>query len=45
MTNGHFHAILETAEVYLCLKGEGFMVMEDPDGNCQAEPLSPGKIL
>ncbi len=45
MTKGHFHAILETAEVYLCLKGEGFMVMEDPDGNCQAEPLSPGKIL
>jgi len=45
MTKGHFHAVLETAEVYLCLKGEGFMVMEDPEGNCQVEPLSPGKIL
>lgn len=45
MTKGHFHAVLDTAEVYLCLKGEGFMVMEDPQGDCQVEPLSPGKIL
>ena len=32
MTKGHFHAVLETAEAYLCLKGEGFMVMEDSGG-------------
>ena len=27
MTKGHFHTVLETAEVYHCLKGEGYMVM------------------
>lgn len=45
MTKGHFHSVLETAEIYYCLKGEGFMVMEDPEGNARVEPLQPGKIL
>ncbi|MEG2145361.1 MAG: glucose-6-phosphate isomerase family protein, partial [Lachnospiraceae bacterium] len=31
MTKGHFHTILETAEVYFALDGEGFMVMENPE--------------
>lgn len=45
MTKGHFHEILETAEIYYCLKGAGFMVMEDPEGNTKVESLLPGKIL
>ena len=45
MTKGHFHTILDTAEVYYTLKGEGFMVMETPEGDCVVEPLSPGKVL
>lgn len=45
MTKGHFHELLETAETYFCLKGEGFMVMEDPEGNPSVEVLSPGKVL
>lgn len=45
MTKGHFHTILETAEVYYVLKGEGFMVMETPEGESAVEPLSPGKVL
>ena len=45
MTKGHYHAVLETAEIYHCLSGEGFMVMEDPEGNSAVEPLSPGNIL
>ena len=45
MTKGHFHAVLETAEVYLCMKGEGFMVMENPEGECVLERLSPGRVL
>ncbi len=45
MTKGHFHALLETAEVYLCLKGEGFMVMENPEGECVVERLAPGRVL
>jgi glucose-6-phosphate isomerase, archaeal len=45
MTKGHFHALLDRAEVYTCLKGEGFMVMENPEGIAAVEPLSPGKVL
>jgi glucose-6-phosphate isomerase, archaeal len=45
MTKGHFHARLETAEVYYCLKGEGYMVMENPAGETAVEPLLPGKVL
>ena len=45
MTKGHFHAVLETAEVYYCLTGEGFMVMETPEGESSVEALSPGKVL
>jgi mannose-6-phosphate isomerase-like protein (cupin superfamily) len=33
MTKGHFHAVLDTAEVYYCLGGEGYMVMETPEGD------------
>lgn len=45
MTKGHFHAVPDTAEVYYCLKGEGFMVMETPEGESCVEALSPGKVL
>ena len=45
MTKGHFHTVLETAEVYYCMKGEGFMVMETPQGETCVEALSPGKVL
>jgi glucose-6-phosphate isomerase len=45
MTKGHFHTVLETAEIYYCLKGIGVMVMETPEGDWSVEPLCPGKIL
>jgi glucose-6-phosphate isomerase len=45
MTKGHFHAVLETAEVYYCLQGEGYMVMETPEGNCAVQSLRPGVVL
>jgi len=45
MTKGHFHAVIQTAEVYLCLNGEGFMVMENPEGETAVEALSPGIVL
>ncbi|MDH7485078.1 MAG: glucose-6-phosphate isomerase [Anaerolineae bacterium] len=45
MTKGHFHAVLETAEVYYCLQGEGMMVMETPEGEWAVEELRPGKVL
>jgi len=45
MTKGHFHAELETAEVYYCLKGEGVMVLETPEGDWAVEALRPGRVL
>jgi glucose-6-phosphate isomerase len=45
MTKGHFHTILETAEIYYCLQGEGVMVMENPEGDWQVEELTPGRVL
>jgi glucose-6-phosphate isomerase len=45
MTKGHFHTILETSEVYYCLSGHGFMLMENPEGDWCAEELTPGKAL
>ena len=42
MTKGHFHTILDTAEAYYCLSGEGFMLLENPEGDWSAQPLSPG---
>jgi glucose-6-phosphate isomerase len=45
MTKGHFHQVLETAEIYVCLKGHGFMVMENPSGEWSVEALKPGRVL
>jgi glucose-6-phosphate isomerase len=45
MTKGHFHSIIDTAEVYYCLRGTGYMVMETPEGEWAVEALSPHKIL
>lgn len=45
MTKGHFHTVLETSEMYYCLRGEGFMVMETPEGDWAVELLKPGTVL
>lgn len=45
MTKGHFHSVLETAEIYYCLKGQGCMVMETPEGDWKVEELYPGRVL
>lgn len=45
MTKGHYHAVLDTAEIYYCLKGEGYMVMQTPEGDASVESLTPGKVL
>jgi len=45
MTKGHFHSIVDTAEVYYCLQGEGLMVMETPEGEWAVETLQPGCML
>jgi len=45
MTAGHFHTILETAEVYYCLSGQGYMLIENKDGDTEAYPLKAGEMV
>jgi glucose-6-phosphate isomerase len=45
MTKGHFHTILATAEVYYCLSGEGYLLLESPEGDWSAQKLSPGVMV
>jgi len=45
MTKGHFHTILETAEIYYTIKGNGYMVMENPEGVTIEMPLSPNQAV
>jgi glucose-6-phosphate isomerase len=43
MTKGHFHTILETAEVYYTLSGEGFMLLENPEGDSSLQALTESR--
>lgn len=45
MTKGHFHTILDSAEVYYCLSGKGFMMMETPEGDVDLQEVHPGEAL
>jgi glucose-6-phosphate isomerase len=45
MTKGHFHTVLETAEIYYTLSGEGYMLTENPEGETAAHRLVPGKVV
>jgi glucose-6-phosphate isomerase len=45
MTKGHYHTVVETAEIYLCLRGEGFMVMKTAEGRSRAESMRPGRLV
>ena len=41
MTKGHYHQVRDTAEIYLCVRGEGYMLMETKDGRTSAEQMRP----
>lgn len=45
MTKGHFHTILDTAEVYWTLEGKGYMLMENKEGDCIEMPLSKSEAV
>jgi len=45
MTKGHFHTILDTAEVYYCLAGKGGMLIENPEGDTAFFAFTPGQAL
>lgn len=45
MTKGHYHAVLETGELYYALRGQGMMVMETPEGEWRVEPFAAGQVV
>ena len=45
MTKGHYHSVLEAGEIYLCLKGQGLLLMKTSDGQCRWETFSPGRLV
>lgn len=44
-TKGHFHAIEATAEVYLCLNGHGYMLLENKSGDWSAQEMHKGEAI
>jgi len=45
MTKGHYHAMPGTAELYLCLRGRGYIIMKTEQGAFAAEELFRGRIV
>ena len=45
MTKGHFHAVVDTAETYYCVKGRGVLLMENAQGDWAVEELVPGRAV
>ena len=45
MTKGHFHRIIDTAEVYYGVQGRGLLLMEDARGEWAAEEVEPGRAV
>jgi glucose-6-phosphate isomerase len=44
MTKGHFHARDDQPEIYFCVHGTGYILMETTDGEFYAHPWTPGTI-
>ena len=44
MTQGHFHVVMNTAEIYLGLEGEGYMLMQTKEGDFQVLEMERGTI-
>jgi glucose-6-phosphate isomerase len=45
MTKGHYHEVPGTAEIYLCLRGEGYMLMKRANGESAYERFLPGRMV
>jgi glucose-6-phosphate isomerase len=45
MTKGHFHEVRDTAEIYYCLSGQGYMLMENTEGDVQIERFFAGRAV
>ena len=42
MTKGHFHSKIDTAEIYYCIKGHGYLLMENPESDVEIQEMSHG---
>jgi len=45
MTKGHFHSRPDTAELYYCIRGHGYMLMERENGDYVIEEMYPGRAV
>ena len=45
MTRGHYHSVAGTAEIYLCIRGQGYMLMKTSQGGFAAERMSRGRMV
>lgn len=44
MSKGHQHARDDQAEIYYCLAGEGYLLLDTLEGDFRAEPWKPGVV-
>jgi len=44
MTKGHYHVEPHAAEIYHCLRGTGYLLLQERGGDFRAIPWSPGTI-
>ena len=45
MTKGHYHTVLHTGEIYLCLRGRGYMLMKTKEGRFAAERMEKDRMV
>ena len=45
MTKGHFHTVRATSEIYYCLHGRGYLLMQTEEGDWAAEEFYTGRVV
>jgi len=45
MTKGHYHQVEATSEIYLGLRGQGYLLLKTADGQCHAELIGRGRMV
>ena len=44
-TRGHYHTDTGAAEIYIGIRGEGFLLMQKRNGSCKIEKIERGKMV
>jgi glucose-6-phosphate isomerase len=44
MTKGHYHAMGDRVELYYGLLGEGYLLLQTPEGEVNIQPMKPGVL-